>query len=143
MEKLYQIFIANDAWITIGKGIWVTVEISLASLLAGTLLGALLCFFRMGRNRFLRLLAMVYIALVRGCPVLMLLFYGGFAQSGLVPVVVAILAFSLHTAAHVAELLRSAILHRQAFFLLYPEGSNGGKRQGICIGGQGIGYAGS
>lgn len=53
MEKLYQIFIANDAWITIGKGIWVTVEISLASLLAGTLLGALLCFFRMGRNRFL------------------------------------------------------------------------------------------
>lgn len=41
MEKLYQIFIANDAWITIGKGIWVTVEISLASLLAGTLLGAL------------------------------------------------------------------------------------------------------
>ena len=110
MEKLYQIFIANDAWITIGKGIWVTVEISLASLLAGTLLGALLCFFRMGRNRFLRLLAMVYIALVRGCPVLMLLFYGVFAQSGLVPVVVAILAFSLHTAAHVAELLRSAIL---------------------------------
>ena len=109
MEKLYQIFIANDAWITIGKGIWVTVEISLASLLAGTLLGALLCFFRMGRNRFLRLLAMVYIALVRGCPVLMLLFYGVFAQSGLVPVVVAILAFSLHTAAHVAELLRSAI----------------------------------
>lgn len=50
MEKLYQIFIANDAWITIGKGIWVKVEISLASLLAGTLLGALLCFFRMGRN---------------------------------------------------------------------------------------------
>ena len=87
-------------------------EISLASLLAGTLLGALLCFFRMGRNRFLRLLAMVYIALVRGCPVLMLLmllFYEVFAQSGLVPVVVAILAFSLHTAAHVAELLRSAI----------------------------------
>ncbi|MBQ7496626.1 MAG: ABC transporter permease subunit [Selenomonas sp.] len=113
MEKLYQIFIANDAWITIGKGIWVTVEISLASLLAGTLLGALLCFFRMGRNRFLRLLAMVYIALVRGCPVLMLLmllFYRGFAQSGLVPVVVAILAFSLHTAAHVAELLRSVIM---------------------------------
>lgn len=26
MEKLYQFFIANDAWITIGKGIWVTVE---------------------------------------------------------------------------------------------------------------------
>jgi len=112
MEKLYQIFIANDAWITICKGIGVTVEISLVSLLAGTLLGALICFFRMGKSRLLRLLAMGYIALVRGCPVLMLLmllFYGVLAQSGLSPVVVAIMAFSFHTAAHVAELLRSAI----------------------------------
>ncbi|MBQ7496300.1 MAG: amino acid ABC transporter permease [Selenomonas sp.] len=112
MEKLYQIFIANDAWITICKGIGVTVEISLVSLLAGTLLGALICFFRMGKSRLLRLLATGYIALVRGCPVLMLLmllFYGVLAQSGLSPVVVAIIAFSFHTAAHVAELLRSAI----------------------------------
>ena len=112
MEKLYQIFIANDAWITICKGIGVTVEISLVSLLAGTLLGALICFFRMGKSRLLRLLATGYIALVRGYPVLMLfmlLFYGVLAQSGLSPVVVAIMAFSFHTAAHVAELLRSAI----------------------------------
>ena len=54
MEKLYQIFIANDAWITICKGIGVTVEISLVSLLAGTLLGALICFFRMGKSRWTR-----------------------------------------------------------------------------------------
>lgn len=112
IEAFSHIFIENGAWATIGKGIGVTVQISLASLLGGTFLGAVLCFFRMGSHKIPRLLAMGYIALVRGCPVLMLLmllFYGVLAQSDLSPIAVAILAFSLHTAAHVAELLRSAI----------------------------------
>jgi len=112
MELVYQIFIANGAWATIGKGIGVTVEISLAALIGGTLLGAIICFFRMGRNSIGRIMATAYISLVRGCPVLMLLmllFYGIFAQSSLSPEVVAIIAFALHTAAHVAELLRTAI----------------------------------
>lgn len=112
MELIYEIFIANGALATIGKGIGVTVEISLVALLIGTLLGSVLCFFRMGNNSIMRFLSGAYIAMVRGCPVLMLLmllFYGVLAQSGLSPLAVAILAFALHTAAHVAELLRSAI----------------------------------
>ncbi|SHI70155.1 polar amino acid transport system permease protein [Anaerovibrio lipolyticus DSM 3074] len=113
MDTIYQIFIANGAFATICKGLLVTVEISLAALVLGTLLGAVLCFFRMGKNRPMRFLTAGYIALVRGCPVLMLLmllFYGVLAQSGLAPIVVAILAFALHTAAHVAELFRSSIM---------------------------------
>ncbi len=112
IETFHHIFIENGAWATIGKGIGVTVQISLASLLGGTFLGAVLCFLRMGSHKVLRFLAMVYIALLRGCPVLMLLmllFYGVLAKSDWSPIAVAILAFSLHTAAHVAELLRSAI----------------------------------
>ena len=113
MDLIYQIFIANGAFTTFCKGIWVTVEISLAALVLGTILGALLCFFRMGSNRVMRFFTAGYIALIRGCPVLMLLmllFYGLLAQSDLSPEVVAIIAFALHTAAHVAELLRSSIM---------------------------------
>lgn len=69
------------------------------------------CFIRLCRVKVLRILAMGYIAVVRGAPVLMLLmllFYGLLARSGLEAVTVAIVAFSLHTAAHVAELLRAA-----------------------------------
>ncbi|MBE6100295.1 MAG: amino acid ABC transporter permease [Anaerovibrio sp.] len=113
MEIIYQIFIANGAFTTICKGLWVTVEISLVALILGTLLGAVICFFRMGNNRLMRFLTAGYIALIRGCPVLMLLmllFYGVLAQSGLSPIAVAIFAFALHTAAHVAELLRSSVM---------------------------------
>ena len=113
LDLLHHIFIKDGAWLAIGKGIGVTAGISLLSLVLGTLLGAVLCYFRMGKQAILRLAAMGYIAAVRGAPVLMLLmllFYGVFARTDLTPFAVAVLAFALHTAAHVAELLRSAIL---------------------------------
>ena len=68
---------------------------------------------RVGKVKPLKIFAQVYVAVIRGSPVLMLLlllFYGIFARSGLAPVTVAVITFSLHTAAHVAELLRSALM---------------------------------
>ncbi len=115
MEELtliHRIFFADGAWLTFGKGILVTVEISLLSLFLGTLLGAILCLFRMSRRKLFCLGAKVYISVLRGSPVLMLLmllFYGMLAESGLSSVTVAVIAFSLHTSAHVAELIRAAI----------------------------------
>ena len=60
MELIYEIFIANGALATIGKGIDVTVEISLVALLIGTLLGSVLCLFRMGNNSIMRFLSGAY-----------------------------------------------------------------------------------
>lgn len=40
---------------------------------------------------------------------LLLLYYGVLARSGLSPVLVAVFAFALNVSAHVAELLRSAL----------------------------------
>ena len=113
MELIYSIFIKDGGWLTILKGLQVTVEISALSLLFGTLLGALLCFLRVSKFTPLKIFAQVYIAIVRGSPVLMLLmllFYGVLARTGMPPVAVAVITFSLHTAAHVAELLRSALM---------------------------------
>ena len=110
---IYEIFIKNDAWLTILNGLWVTLEISILSLLFGTILGEIICFCRMSNFKVLSTLAKIYISIVRGSPVLMLLmllFYGVFAGSGLSPVFVAVVTFSLHTAAYVAELLRASIM---------------------------------
>lgn len=112
-DLLYKIFIKDGGWLTILNGLRVTVEISALSLLFGTLLGAVLCFFRMGKFTPLKVAAQVYISIIRGSPVLMLLmllFYGVFARTGMSPVLVAVITFSMHTAAHVAELLRSAMM---------------------------------
>lgn len=112
-ELLYKIFVKDGSWLTILDGLWVTVQISVLSLLLGTLLGALLCFFREGNFKPLKVAAQVYISVIRGSPVLMLLmllFYGVFARQGLSPIFVAVITFSMHTAAHVAELLRAAMM---------------------------------
>lgn len=112
-DLLYKIFLKDGGWLTILNGLWVTVQISALSLLLGTILGSLLCFFRLGKIKPLKIVAQVYISIIRGSPVLMLLmllFYGVFARQGLSPILVAVITFSMHTAAHVAELLRSALM---------------------------------
>ena len=112
-ETLYKIFLKDGGWLTILNGLWVTVQISALSLILGTLFGSLLCFFRVGEFKPLKVAAQIYISIVRGSPVLMLLillFYGVFARQGLSPLVVATITFSMHTASHVAELLRSALM---------------------------------
>ena len=112
-DLLYKIFLKDGGWLTILNGLWVTMQISALSLLLGTILGSLLCFFRLGKIKPLKIVAQVYISIIRGSPVLMLLmllFYGVFARQGLSPILVAVITFSMHTAAHVAELLRSALM---------------------------------
>ena len=111
-DKLYKILIQGGSWKTILGGLWVTIQISGLALLLGTLLGALVCLLRTRKNPLLRATASVYIAILRGTPVLMLLlllYYGVFARAGLKPVMVAVVTFALNVSAHVAELLRSAL----------------------------------
>ena len=112
-EALYNILIKGGSWQTILGGLWVTIQISAASLALGTLLGAAVCLLRMSRSKLLSTSARIYISIIRGSPVLMLLmllFYGVLAGSGLKPLTVAIVTFSMHTAAHVAELIRASVM---------------------------------
>ena len=111
-QILYRILIQGGSYLTILKGLRATVEISLYSLVFGTLLGAVVCALRMSRVKLLRFLAGMYIVILRGSPVLMLLmlmYYGVFARSSLEAQTIAVITFSMNTAAHVAELLRASI----------------------------------
>ena len=72
-EKLNKILIQGGSWKTILGGLWVTVQISALALVLGTILGALICLLRTRRNPIARGIASIYIAVLRGTPVLMLL----------------------------------------------------------------------
>ena len=111
-DKLYKILIKGGSWKTILGGLWMTIRISALALVLGTLLGAVICLLRTRKNPLVRGLASAYIAVLWGTPVLMLLlllYYGIFARSGLRPVTVSVFTFALNVSAHVAELLRSAL----------------------------------
>jgi len=110
--SFYSCIIEGNSWQVVLKGLGATVQISLLSLLIGTLLGAIICSIRNSRVGILRWIAKIYIAVLRGSPVLlllMLLFYVVFARSSLNAAYVAVVAFSLNISAHIAELMRSAL----------------------------------
>ncbi len=111
-DKLYKILIKGDSWKTILNGLLVTVQISAMALVLGTILGALICLLRTRKNLLARGISSVYIAIMRGTPVLMLLlllYYGVLAKAGIKKEMVAVITFGLNVSAHVAELLRSAL----------------------------------
>lgn len=110
--QIYKYLIDGGAWLTILKGLWATVKISGLSLVLGTILGAVICAMRMSRIKPLKWFAQLYIAILRGSPVLMLLmlmYYVVFARSSIDAVYIAVATFALNTAAHTAELMRSAL----------------------------------
>ena len=66
----------------------------------------------MSRRKYLRAVANVFIAVMRGMPVLVLLmimFYVVFAGTSISPITVAVITFGMNFAAYVSEMFRSAI----------------------------------
>jgi polar amino acid transport system substrate-binding protein len=104
--------IREQRYLLIWGGLKVTVLLSILSCLLGTVLGALVCYMRMSANALLRNLAITYIAILRGMPVLvllMLIFYVVLGSVNIDPVLVAVIAFGLNFGAYVAEIFRSGI----------------------------------
>ncbi len=111
-EILYKTLIAGDSYKTLLKGLGVTVQISLLSVILGTLLGMVICAMRRSRFRVIRTVAAGYIAVIRGSPVLlllMLMYYVVFAGSKVSATIVAVAAFSIHMSAYTAACFYSAI----------------------------------
>lgn len=119
--------IKEKRYLLIVNGLTTTVIISIFATILGTLLGALVCFMRMSRNKFVNSIAAIYISVLRGTPVLVLLmitFYVVFASVNIDPVFVAVIAFGLNFAAYVSEMFRAGI-----------EGVDSGQTEaGIAIG---------
>ncbi|MDD3273472.1 MAG: amino acid ABC transporter permease [Bacteroidales bacterium] len=104
--------IDNNGWLVILKGLEITLFISITALLAGTIIGALLCSMRISKVGALKISAKIVIAFLRGSPVLLLLmvfYYVVFANSRFDAVFIAIIAFALNSGAHIAEIMRSAL----------------------------------
>lgn len=93
-------------------GFKTTLIISTLSIILGTLLGALICWMKMNRRKWLSGIADLYITIMRGTPVLvllMLMFYVFLAKVHINGVYVAVVTFALNFAAYVSEMFRTAI----------------------------------
>ena len=112
VESFKNNLIAEDRYQMILDGLQVTLIITLCATVLGTILGGVVCWMRMNRRAWLRQTAKVYIDLMRGTPVLvllMLMYYVVMAPMDATGIVVAIVTFSLNTAAYISEMLRTTI----------------------------------
>lgn len=99
------------------EGLFVTLKITAVALLIGILIGLLISVIKVSRSenifiKLLRLIANIYLTVIRGTPVVVQLFtiyYLILASTGLSKVFVAMIAFGVNSGAYVAEIIRSGI----------------------------------
>jgi len=104
--------IEEKRYLLLWDGLKTSVGISILASIFGTLLGALVCFMRMSGKVVLTIPAKIYIAIMRGTPVLvllMLIFYVVFAAVNISPVLVAVITFGMNFSAYSAEIFRTGI----------------------------------
>ena len=112
IESFSNNLIAEDRYRMILDGLQVTLIITISAAILATILGGLLCWMRMNQRAWLRDVAKVFINLMRGTPVLvllMLMYYVVMAPLDATGIVVAIVTFSMNTAAYICEMLRTTI----------------------------------
>lgn len=101
----------------LGKGMIVSVEIFMLTLLFSLPLGLIVAFGRMSKNSIIRTVTKVYISIMRGTPLMLQLLVVYFGPYYAIKVrigsgyrfVAVILAFSINYAAYFAEIYRSGI----------------------------------
>ncbi|MCK9202924.1 MAG: ABC transporter substrate-binding protein/permease [Bacteroidales bacterium] len=111
-DSFYSNIILEKRYLHIIDGLRVTLLITILAAVLGTMIGGLICFMRMSRDKIMSGFAKGYISLLRGTPVLVLLmiiYYIVFASVNINPVIVAILAFGLNFGAYVSEMFRTGI----------------------------------
>lgn len=111
-QSFEKTFIRENRWRLIWDGLLVTLEITLLSGLAGTVLGFFLCLWLRCRNRKLAMVAKGLCHLMEGIPslvVLMIIYFVVFASVKIAPVTVGMISFSLIFAVSVAGILNTGI----------------------------------
>ena len=97
-------------WGYLWSGAWLTIQVSLGSLVGAIVLGAVLAEARMSRARLIRVVAASYTWVMRGTPLLLQLIFlfDALPSIGIVlkPIPTAIIGFSLNEAAFVSEIIR-------------------------------------
>lgn len=118
MESIRQNFIDEDRWKYLFDGLLTTLLITFFAVLIGLALGFLVAIIRStylktGKLKILNVICKIYLAVIRGTPVvvqLLITYFVIFGSVDISKVLVAILAFGINSGAYVAEIVRGGIM---------------------------------
>lgn len=117
-DSFYQNFIQDDRWKYIVDGLGNTLKITFFAVLIGIVLGFLIAVIRSTYDKthrlgFLNALCKIYLAVIRGTPVLiqlLIIYFVVFGSVKIDKILVAVMAFGINSGAYVAEIFRSGIM---------------------------------
>lgn len=115
-------FIEHDRWVTILKGLWLTIKLTIFSLLIGIVIGFVVAFARVTYLKaskkkfylkFINAICQTYLTVIRGTPVvvqIMIIYFVIFMPLGVDKFLAAVICFGLNSGAYVAEIVRGGIM---------------------------------
>ncbi len=104
--------IDENRWLSILKGLCVTIEITIGAFLIANLFGCLFCAFALSKNPLLHLINSIYVYLMQGLPmiiILMMLYYIVFAKSSINSVLIAIIGLGMIFGGYLSQLFEGGI----------------------------------
>lgn len=100
---------------TLLSGLKVTIEIAVIALIIAMIIGLFIGLMNISHNKILKMIARIYIDIIRGTPLIVQAFYIYFALPAVLnfkidPLVAGIIAISLNAGAYIAEIFRGGIM---------------------------------
>lgn len=117
LDDFTQCFVKNGRWEYLWNGLGITLEVALAAIVLGLMLGFVFAVIRAthdkyGHFRLLNIIAKIYLTVIRGTPLVvqLLITYYIILRSVDSKVLIAIIAFGLNSGAYQAEIIRAGIV---------------------------------
>jgi len=111
--RFYTTFIYEDRWKIFASGLLMTLILTFASFLLGSLIGAIFCALRLKENKIVtKVLAVVngFLVQIPTLVLLMIFLYIVFSGAGLSTVIVCIIGLTLKTGAYLSDIFYNAII---------------------------------
>ena len=116
--QFYANFIQDDRWLSLVRGLKVTIIVTLEALLLGVIIGFLVAIIRSyhdktGRFKILDAVSKVYLTVIRGTPTMiqiLIMYLVVFGSSSMDSIIIGGIAFGINSGAYVAEIIRSGIM---------------------------------
>lgn len=93
------------------EGLWLTIRVTAVSILIAVFIGLLFALFKISKVKVLNWIANIYIAVIRGTPLIVqiFIFYFGLTEFNIDKFWAASIGLALHNGAYIAEIFRGSI----------------------------------
>jgi len=111
--KFFNMQVLSEVWPYLLQGLWITLKLTLITMVTSFVFGLVVALFRVSKNKFLRLISKVYVDIFRGTPLLiqLILIFYALPDIGIMfdRYSAGIVALTLNNGAYVAEIFRGGI----------------------------------